>query len=204
MKNKIWRLIWLTASLLIFITIPVFAEVKAGTSEFGVHVGGILGDELTSSPVSGSTPELDNSVAWGVDYTYNLGVNWGIEGRYTIHISEAINSPNTSDLNVHMIDINGVYHFNPEAKTVFYATAGIGFASADLENNIRGTVNDQIESISDSDGFTFNMGGGLKYYATEDVILRADLRYRYIDRLLSQFEESLNTFEITAGLGYRF
>lgn len=203
MKNKIC-IIGLTVGFLIFITIPVFAEVQAGTSEFGIHIGGILGDGLTSLPVSGSHPELDSSVAWGVDYTYNIGFNWGIEGRYTIHISEAINSPTTSDLNVHIFDINAVYHFNPESKTVFYATAGVGVAIADLENDIRGIVNSQTENISDSDGLTFNAGGGLKYFATENVVLRADVRYRYIDRLVSQFEESLNTLEITAGMGYRF
>ncbi len=203
MKDKI-RYIGLTAAFLLFVSVPAFAQVKEGTSEFGIHVGGILGDDLTSSPVSGATPELDSAVAWGVDYTYNIGVNWGIEGRYTIHISEATNAPAASDLNVHLFDINAVYHFNPESKTVFYGTAGIGFAVADLENDIRGTVNGQTETISDSDGFTLNAGGGVKYYATENFILRADLRYRYIDRLVSQFEESLNTFEMTAGLSYRF
>lgn len=191
-------------AFLLSIAIPAFAQVKAGTSELGMHIGGIIGDDLMSTTVSNTTPELDSALAWGVNYTYNLGVNWGVEGRYTWHVSELHNAPASTDLNVYMFDVNAVYHFNPESQTVFYATGGIGLAIGDLDNAITGTIDGTAQTVGDDDGFTFNLGTGVKYYATENVIFRGDFRYRYIDKLVSSFEESLNTFEITAGVGYRF
>lgn len=203
MSKRIW-LISVMFTLLFFIATSVFAEVKQGTSELGFHLGGIIGDDLMDTTVSGATVELDNGFAWGIDYTYNFGVNWGIEGRYTWHISEASGAPTSPDLDVHIFDINAVYHFNPESQTVFYATGGFGWATGDLDANITGIINGTDQSVSDATGFTFNIGGGLKYYATENIVIRGDIRYRYINELVSKFEESLNTFEITAGIGYRF
>jgi len=192
------------AALILSPAIPALAEITAETFEAGVHVGWISGGDLTDTTVSGSTPELDGGLAWGCNANYNFTTNWAVEGRYTWEMSEATNTPTDTDMNVHLLDLNAVYHFNPEAQSVFYATAGLGWAFADLDNSITGTVNSVTESISDGDGFTFNVGGGVKYFMTEKVILRGDVRYRYMNELVSAYEEPLNTIEITGGVGYKF
>jgi opacity protein-like surface antigen len=181
-----------------------FAEIKEQSAELGIHLGGIIGDDLMDTTVSGSTPELDDGFAWGFNYTYNSSPYWGLEGRYTWHISEAANVSGGPDLDVHLFDINSVYHFNPYSSYVFYGTAGIGWAIADLDASITGTIDGVTQSVSDSDGFTFNLGGGIKIFLTEQFIARGDIRYRYIDELVSIHEENLNTFEFTAGLSYVF
>jgi len=35
-------------------------------------------------------------------------------------------------------------------------------------------------------------------------MIRGEARYRYIDSLLEQFDDSLNTVETTAGVGWKF
>lgn len=36
--------------------------ISAGTSEIGLQVGGLIGDDLTDTTVSGKTPELDDDL----------------------------------------------------------------------------------------------------------------------------------------------
>jgi opacity protein-like surface antigen len=85
-----------------------------------------------------------------------------------------------------------------------YVLAGVGYATADLDDPIPGTVNGQPVSIEDDGGFTLNAGVGAKYFATDRVLVRLDLRYRYLDGVVDNLDDSLNTFETTLGLGWRF
>ncbi len=68
--------------------------------------------------------------------------------------------------------------------------AGVGYASADLDRRLVGTVGAQPVSITDDEGFTLNAGIGAKYYATDRLIVRAEARYRYLDKVLDRFDDS--------------
>lgn len=200
MKVKILIGVIATA-LAMALSAPAFAEVREGSSELGIHTGWITGDDLTSKSVSGSTPELDDSWMIGASYSYNFTPNFGLETRYAAQFSETFNN----DLDVHIFDIiNAVWHFNPESKTVFYGTAGVGWAFANMDGNISGTIDSVPDTISDGDGFTLNIGGGVKLYTSENIFWRGDVRYRFLSELVDKFDEDLNTFEITAGIGLRF
>ena len=45
---------------------------------------------------------------------------------------------------------------------------------------------------------------GLKFLATDHVVIRAEGRYRYLDKVLNRFDDSSNTVETTLGVGWRF
>ncbi len=62
----------------------------------------------------------------------------------------------------------------------------------------------QAVSITDDDGFTLNAGVGAKYFATEHLIIRAEARYRYVDKVVDRFDNSLGTVETTLGVGWQF
>jgi len=82
--------------------------------------------------------------------------------------------------------------------------AGVGYASADLDRPIVGLVGATPVSIKDDNGFTLNAGIGAKYFITDNFLIRAEARYRYLDKVVDRFDDSLNTVETTLGVGYRF
>lgn len=196
-------------STLLTLSLPGLAraEIREGSQEIGIHAGALFGanSELTDTAISGRKPELDDDFAVGLNYTYNFTRHWGLEGRYTFNPNTAENTPTGEiDLDLHLVDVNAVYHVNPHDPVVFYGTAGVGWAFADLDHNIEGTVKGSPVTISDDNGFTFNVGVGLKYGVTEHISLRLDTRYRYIDQLVDSREDQLNTVETTAGIAWVF
>ncbi len=97
-----------------------------------------------------------------------------------------------------------MWHLLPAQKWVPYLVVGVGYASASLDRPIIGTFGTQTYRIDDDSGFTANAGVGLKWFATDRVIVRAEARYRYLDKLLDRFAEPINSVETTLGIGWKF
>lgn len=182
------------------------AEIQPGSREFGLHAGAFFGDNLTDQSILGRRPELDDAFVLGGHYLYHPTAALGVEGRYTFVPSEVKNAPGGgSDMNVHLLDLNLLWNANPRDPTNYYLITGIGWAQGDLDGDITlGSVAGVPARISDDSGFTYNVGLGAATPVTERISLRFEGRYRFIDRLVDRFEESLNTWEATVGVGYRF
>jgi hypothetical protein len=58
--------------------------------------------------------------------------------------------------------------------------------------------------ITDSDGFTANVGFGARYYLSHNLFIDFDAPYRYLGSLVSDYGQGLNTAETSLSLGYRF
>lgn len=191
--------------VLMLSTVPAIAQVQAKTHEVHVYGGEMFGDDLTGSAVSGQTPELDDDITYGIRYGYNFTESWGLE----LSLGQSPNSVTglaggDADLDLTTFDVDAVWHLNPSARLVPYVLAGLGYATADLDRPIVGTVNGQNVSIGDDSGFTLNAGVGAKYFVTDRFLIRLEARYRYLDGVVDNFDESLNTFETTLGVGWRF
>jgi OOP family OmpA-OmpF porin len=78
-----------------------------------------------------------------------------------------------------------LYHFQPEKKLVPYLAAGGGGMRLDYE------------TFDDEDLFLLNYGGGLKYFLSERVMLRGDVRHLFIP------EDSYNNMAVSLGLTFR-
>lgn len=193
------------AGALLLATAPANAQVQPKTQEVHVYAGELFGDDLTDTAISGQTPELDDDLTYGVRYGYNFNQSWGLE----LSLGQNLNSVtglagSDVDIDVSTVDLNAVWHFNPQSRFVPYVTAGAGYAAADLDFPLQGTVNGQPVSIEDDNGFSLNAGVGAKYFATDRLMIRLEARYRYLDGLVDAFDDSLNTFETTLGVGWRF
>src|SRR5690606_21729202 len=118
-------------------------------------------------------------VTYGLRYGYNFTDNWGLEmslGRTNSALTGL--SGRDIDLDLTTFDVDAVYHFNPSGTFVPYVLAGVGYASADLDRPITGTVSGAGPvRINDDNGFTLNAGVGAKYFVTDKVSLRLDARY---------------------------
>ena len=183
---------------------PALAQTEAGTQELHIYGGQLFGDDLTDREVSGRTPELDDDVTYGLRYGYNLSDTWGIEVSLGRTQSTALLPGRDIDLDLTTLDLDAVWNFNNRSRFTPYLLAGVGYASADLDAPIRGTVNGQQVTINDDENFTLNAGIGAKYFAANNVVVRLEARYRYLDGVVDRLDDSLNTVETTLGVGWRF
>jgi outer membrane beta-barrel protein len=187
--------------------VPALAQGApgAGKQEIDVYAGQLFGDDLTDRQVSGQTPQLDDDITYGLRYGYSITDALGIEisaGRSQSSVTNLTGGD--IDLDLTTVDLDAVWNFNNGTRFHPYVLAGVGYASADLDRPIVGTVNAQPVTIKDDQGFTLNAGLGAKYFITDNFLIRAEARYRYLDKVVDRFDDSLNTVETTLGVGYRF
>ena len=193
------------AGTLLLSAAPAMAQVEGGSQELDVYAGEIFGDDVTDTAISGSTPKLDDDITYGVRYGYNFNQAWGLEVSMGFNPTSVTGlAGNDIDIDLSMVDINAVWHFSPYGRFVPYLTAGAGYAVADLDVPIGGTVNGQPVSIDDDSGFTLNAGFGAKYFVNDRFLIRFDARYRYLDAVVDSFADSPGTVEATLGIGWKF
>jgi outer membrane beta-barrel protein len=205
MKTK-WKLTGLAAlGALAFSAAPASAQTHERTQEVHVYGGELFGDTLTDTAISGSKPELDDDVTYGIRYAYNFSNAWGLELSLGNTASSATKLAGKDiDLDLTTFDIDAVWNIQTGSRFVPYLVGGAGYARANLDEPILGTVNGQAVTINDDNGFTLNAGIGAKYFATDRFMIRLEARYRYVDKVLDNFDDSLNTFETTLGVGWQF
>ena len=192
-------------ALLALSTAPAMAQVKAGDQEVSFYAGEMFGDDVTDGNVSGKTPKLDDELTYGIRYAYSFTDRWALEFSLGETPTAITDLPTKDvDLDLTTLDVNAVYHFDLGSRWVPYVTAGAGYAIANLDKPIAGTINGTAVSITDDDGFTVNAGAGVKFYATDRFSVRAEARYRYVDTVLKDVGDSLNTVETTLGVAWKF
>jgi len=185
--------------------LPTAAEITAGSQEVQVYAGAVFGDEITDEDVSGETPELDDEFVIGLRYGYDFTEALGVELSAGYSPGSITDVPGRDiDVDVTTVELDGIYHFNPAGRLVPYVVGGVGYAWADLDDPIVGEVNGASVAIGDDSGYTLNAGGGAKYFLTENVVVRLDARYRYMDAVVEDFDGSLDTVEATLGIGWKF
>jgi len=207
MKKAIKTMSLIAAVPLALQATAALAQVQPNTHEVDVYAGALFGDDLTSSSISGTTPELDDDVTFGVRYTYQFTPSWAVELSSGMTPTTVKGAPGGDiDLDLTTIDADLVYNIplSPDGRWVGYVLGGAGYAFADLDQPINGIANGRLVSVDDDDGVTANAGVGAKYFATEHLVLKVEGRYRYYDKLVDTLDDSLNGAEATVAVGYRF
>jgi outer membrane beta-barrel protein len=175
------------------------------SQEIQLYGGEIFGDRLTQTTISGSTPRFNDSATFGGRYTVNYTDTWGVQlsAGYSPGRAGHVRSGDSS-FGVTTVDVDGVWNFTPGYKIVGYAVAGVGYAWANLDRAILGSVGGTPVTITDSNGYTANAGLGAKYYLTDNLFVDLDTRYRYFSKLVSNYGQGVNTVETTLGVGWKF
>jgi len=184
---------------------PAAAEEQARTQSVEIYGGEMFGDDLTNAPLSGRTPRLNDNAVVGARYNFNFTDRWGIQlsGGYSPSHASRVAS-GKDNLGLTTVDLDAVWNITPHFPIVGYVLAGAGYAWAHLDTPITGDINGQPVVLRDSNGFTANVGIGAKYYVIDNLYVNAEARYRYLNRLVSDSNQSLNTTETTLGIGWRF
>jgi opacity protein-like surface antigen len=130
---------------------------------------------------------------WGIQLS--SGYSWSRASRV---------ASGRNDLGLTTVDLDAVWNITPQYPIVAYAIVGAGYAWANLSSPITGQFNGRSVALTDSNGFTANAGIGAKYYLVNNLYVDLQARYRYLDRLVSDSNQHLNTTETTLGIGWRF
>ncbi len=148
-------------NLVVFMALIFF--IGSMGSAFAEH----RADSLTISPMLGgwaldSDLDLEDDTAQGVGLGYNLTENWGVEGAF-YHLDTEVENSST-EVKGYLYRLDALYHLFPQKRLVPYLAAGIGAFEFDPEGT------------EDDTEFSTNFGAGIKYFLTESVAFRADVR----------------------------
>jgi OOP family OmpA-OmpF porin len=163
------------------VTAAVLAMCLPGTA----HAAPDRDGTITLSPLIGGyvfegNQHLDNGPAYGFAAGYNFGKNWGSE--FSFHVIDSHSSAGEGDADGYLFQIGGLYHFRPESKLQPYLQAGSGAIIIDKERSDTKTR------------FLISAGGGVEYFITDNLALRADMRY------IQVFGTTNSNFMYTAGV----
>ena len=120
------------------------------------------------------------TLALGYNYTQNLGTEFAFS-----FVDSKSKVGRKGDVDVFLIRWDVLYHFLPTQPLIPYLAAGLGSL---VTNPDRGST--------DAD-FMVNYGGGLKFFITENLALRADIRHIY------EVDDKFNNLICSAGLVFQ-
>lgn len=177
MKKKLVCVSLASALLFMFLTAaPSFAEHKSGTLYLSPMIGGYVFE---------GNQDQEDAMAFGLTLGFNYTENWATE--FTLnYVGTEDEEDKRGDIDVGIFRWDVLYHFFPKSPVVPYLAAGLG-----------GLYDNPDEGSSDLD-FMVDWGGGLKYYFTENVALRADVRHIY------EVDDDFHNLLVSGGLVIQF
>jgi len=152
------------------------AEMRAGAVSLSPMIGGYLFE---------GNQDLDNDLTYGLGVGYNLTERWAVEAAFN-YVDTEYDTGTRSDVEVSLGRLDALYHFNVTDRLVSYLAAGVG-----------GIYFDPDRASSDED-LLANYGVGLKYFLTDNVALRGDVRH------VISFDSTHHNLLYTAGITFFF
>ena len=150
---------------------------------------------LTLSPFAGfyvfeGNQRLEDKSTYGLAVGYNFTERWGAEVSAGYLQSEVKEGPE-DNVDIYSVSFDVLYHFHPDRALVPYVAAGVGWLS------IHPGWDESDEHAR------FNYGLGLKYFLTENVGLRADVRHILSDGDMDKDDQIFNNLSYTVGLTFQ-
>ncbi len=129
--------------------------------------------------------KLDDGITSGINLGYSITKNWGVEGSIN-YIDSDRKGFRDSEVTGYLYKLDALYNITKFGKLVPYLAAGAG-----------GITLDPSKGNTETD-FLLNYGAGLKYFITDDIALRGDVRH------VLPFNESQNNLLCTVGVSFLF
>jgi OmpA-OmpF porin, OOP family len=170
-----------TALLLTMLTVA-HAGVKAESFSISPFLGGysFLGrDKLETMPVYGVRAGYNFTKVFGTEAVFDF-IN--TEGRKNSGIGDGVD--------VYNYHLDLLYHFMPDGPLVPYMAAGYGGHYRHFDDN----------EDADWTRGAFNYGGGVKYFVTDGMALRGDVRHF----IIKHDERTLHNLEYSVGVDFLF
>jgi OOP family OmpA-OmpF porin len=188
--KAMYRAALMVAVFVFLLPVSARSEIREGSFEGGVF-GGYNFFE--------NSQNLENRPLYGGRLGYNFTRHFGIEGAVEFINSRVDDKAKTGakegqyrspmdrvDLTFYHLDL--VYHFMPEGKFNPFVNVGFGGAHSSPE-------------ISTKDMAAFNVGIGAKYWVTDNIALRFDLKDYMVTEI---FQETYHNIGATIGITFAF
>lgn len=155
------------------------AQVRPSTFSLTPYIGGYLFDH---------DQDLDNGPVYGISLGYNFTKYIGVEasGEY-ISTKLDFSVPHSQSTDVANFRLDGVLNLIPDGRLVPFVFAGVGYQTIDYPKPISNNASSAVD-----------YGVGLKFFFTDELALRADVRSIHV------FENRMNDAEGTLGISYYF
>lgn len=150
------------------------AEIRPGAFTLSPSFGGYVFE---------GNQHLDNGLVYGLSLGYHLNEYLAVEAAFNYVDTEYENG---RGLDTYLYHIDGLYHFNPSERLVPFVAAGVGSIIFDPH----GRSSDHDPAV--------NYGVGLKYFLSDDVALRGDVRH------VISFSETHSNLLYTLGFTFLF
>ena len=156
---------------------PGLAENRPGAVTVSPFVGGYTFD---------GDQHLEISPIFGLAAGYNFTKNWGAEAKFGYVMAESKN-PNYPETDAYSYGMDALYHFNLTQNLVPFIAAGAGGTN----------LHWPAHGIPNSSAWSVDYGVGVKYFVSDNVALRADVRHVYLPA------DSQSNLEYTAGVTFQ-
>jgi OOP family OmpA-OmpF porin len=181
--KKLAALLVMTITAAGIMAAPAAAGERAGAYSLSPFIGGynFAGDQAVKA-----APVL------GVRFGYDLTPHWGLEALTSFQASNYKKSDKS--VNALSVRLDILYNFLASGPLVPYLAVGGGATTF-------GKGNDCINMSTNATDATFNLGGGIKYFLTDSIAVRGDVRH------LLAFESPggpKSNWEYSAGLTFLF
>ena len=153
-----------------------WAQMKAGSVTLSPMIGGYVFDK---------DQDLDDDIAYGLGLGYNITTRLAAEVMLNYVATDEWK--HGEDVDLYAYHLSGLYHFNPDGVFVPYLAVGAGALTQHQESGGKWNTD-----------WLINGGGGFKFFLTEALALRGDVRYMY------PLEPGRNNLLYTLGLTFAF
>jgi OOP family OmpA-OmpF porin len=172
--------VFLVGLFLLALGAPVYAGNQGGTFTLDPFTGFYSFDR---------DQNLDARSYHGLRAGYNLTDSLGFEAMFGFVPTETRSlAPVDRDVQVYRVGIDALFHFNPSATLVPFISAGVAVTQTDNGS----------DGMPDHGRGMFNYGVGLKYFLTDTVALRGDVK----QSLFTEGGDSRINMEYTVGLTF--
>jgi outer membrane beta-barrel protein len=164
---------------LLILSSVVSAQIRPSTFSVTPYIGGYLFDndqKLRNAPVAG--------VSLGYNFTKYFGVELSGEGIITKY---DLDVPDSQTSSVRSYRLDAVLNLLPDSRLVPFIFAGFGGQAIDYPRNVPNRA-----------AFAFDYGAGVKFFFTDWLALRGDIRQIYL------FDGSRKDYELTMGVVFYF
>jgi len=187
----------------------VLAQAKPSANEIEVYGGELFGQPLIAKPLAGTldppNPRLADHPTYGVRLSHSFGefgVELGVGQTRTQTERHPSETPGVSNLRVQTADLDVTWRFTDDGPITGYTLMGGGYARTRLVPDL---MNPDGTVIRARNTATANIGIGARAYATSHLIVRAEVRYRYLGELVTDRNaRGVSALETTFGIGWRF
>ena len=188
--KAMYRAALMVAAFVFLLPLSARSEIRGGSIEVSPFVGYNWFQDKQN---------LKDRPVYGGRIGYNFTPHWGIEGTVEFINSsvkdQALRGPKegqfahpADDVDLYFYHVDGVFHFMPESRLNPFIVAGFGGAHYDPR-------------ISTLDMFAFNVGVGAKYWITDHVAIRGDLRDYMVGEIT---QETYHNIAATVGVTLAF